>query len=110
MTLEEFSSLILQSVNFDSDHLDMFCYKNQIGRTVEISHPYADGSPSTHEVCIGDLSLREGASMTYIFDFGDWWEFNVQLEKIATDDLRTNYGAIIESYGEAPLQYPDWEE
>ncbi|MDJ0574740.1 MAG: plasmid pRiA4b ORF-3 family protein [Xenococcaceae cyanobacterium MO_234.B1] len=110
MTLEDLSSLILESVNFDSDHLDMFRYKNQIGRTVEISHPYADGFPSTHEVCIGDLPLREGASMIYIFDFGDWWEFNVQLEKIATDDLRTNYGAIIESYGEAPPQYPDWEE
>ena len=110
MTLEEFSSLILQSVNFDYDHLDMFRYKNQIGRTVEISHPYADGSPSTNEVCIGDLPLKEGASMTYIFDFGDWWEFNIQLEKIDTNDLRTNYGAIVESKGSAPLQYPNWEE
>ncbi|MDJ0591047.1 MAG: plasmid pRiA4b ORF-3 family protein [Pleurocapsa sp. MO_226.B13] len=110
MTLEEFSSLILQSVNFDSDHLDMFRYKNQIGRTVEISHPYADGSPSTHEVCIGDLPLREGTSMTYIFDFGDWWEFKIQLEKIDTNDLRTDYGAIVESRGSAPPQYPNWED
>ena len=110
MTLEEFSSLILQSVNFDSDHLDMFRYKNQVGRTVEISHPYADGSPSTNEVCLGDLPLREGASMTYIFDFGDWWEFNIQLEKIDTNDLRTDYGAIVESKGSAPLQYPKWED
>jgi hypothetical protein len=110
MTLEEFSSLILQSVNFDSDHLDMFRYKNQIGRTVEIAHPYADASPSTNEVRIGDLPLKEGASMTYIFDFGDWWEFNIQLEKIDTDDLRTDYGAIVESQGSAPLQYPDWED
>lgn len=110
MTLAEFSNLILQSVNFDCDHLDMFRYKNQIGRTVDISHPYADGYPSTDEVCIGDLPLQEGTSMTYIFDFGDWWEFNIQLEKIDTDDLRTDYGAIVESKGSAPPQYPDWED
>ncbi len=102
--------MILQSVNFDSDHLDRFSYKNQVGRTVEISHPYADSSPSTDEVRIGDLPLHEGASMTYIFDFGDWWEFNVQLEKIQTDDSRTNHKAILESHGEAPPQYPDWDE
>ncbi|WP_250121217.1 plasmid pRiA4b ORF-3 family protein [Chroococcidiopsis sp. CCMEE 29] len=110
MTLADLSSLILESVNFDSDHLDMFTYKNQIGRTVEISHPYADGSPSTTEVCIGDLPLSEGAAMTYVFDFGDWWEFNVQLEKIQSDDSRVNYGAIIESYGAVPPQYPDWDD
>ncbi len=110
MSLADLSSLILESVNFGSDHLDMFTYKNQIGCTVEISHPYADGSPSTNEVRIGDLPLSEGAAMTYVFDFGDWWEFNVQLEKSQTDDSRVNYGAIIESYGAAPPQYPDWDD
>ncbi len=110
MTLADLGSLILESVDFDSDHLDMFTYKNQIGRTVEVSHPYADGSPSTDEVRIGDLPLVEGFSMTYVFDFGDWWEFNVQLEKIQADESRSKDGAIIERYGEAPQQYPDWDE
>ena len=90
--------------------LDMFRYKNQVGRTVEVSHPYADGSPSTDEVRIGDLPLAEGASMAYIFDFGDWWEFDVQLEKVETDKARRNYQATIESYGAAPSQYPDWDD
>ncbi len=109
-TLADLSATILQSVDFDSDHLDMFRYKNQVGRTVEVSHPYADGSPSTDEVRIGDLPLTEGASMTYIFDFGDWWEFDVQLEKVETDNGRRNYQATIESYGAAPSQYPDWDD
>jgi hypothetical protein len=111
MSLADLSGLILESVDFDSDHLDMFRYKNQLGRTIEVSHPYADdGYLSTDEVNIGDLPLHEGSSMEYIFDFGDWWEFSVQLEKIETEDLRDNYGAIIESYGDAPPQYPDWDE
>ena len=110
MTLGTLSNLILTSVNFDCDHLDMFRYKNPLGRTIEITHPYADGYPSTDEVSIGELSLKEGATMTYIFDFGDWWEFDLKLEKIDTDDLKTDYGAIIESKGTAPEQYPDWDD
>ena len=47
--------------------------------------------------------------MEYIFDFGDWWEFQLQLEEINTDDLRPDYGEIIERKGKAPQQYPDWE-
>jgi hypothetical protein len=110
MSLADLSSLILESVDFDSDHLDMFRYKNQVGRIIEVSHPYADGSPSTNKVHIGDLPLREGDSLIYIFDFGDWWEFEVQLEKIEPDNLQTDYGAIIESHGKAPLQYPDYPD
>ena len=110
MTLGTLSNLILQSVNFDCDHLDMFRYKNPLGRTIEITHPYADGSPSTDEVSIGELSLKEGATMTYIFDFGDWWEFDLKLETIDPDEKRTDYGAIIESKGSAPEQYPNWED
>ena len=110
MTLDTLSRLILQSVNFDCDHLDMFRYKNPLGRTMEITHPYADGYLSTDEVSIGELSLKEGATMTYIFDFGDWWEFNLKLEKIDPDDKRTDYGAIIDSKGSAPEQYPSWED
>ncbi|MEM9273683.1 MAG: plasmid pRiA4b ORF-3 family protein [Cyanobacteria bacterium P01_F01_bin.143] len=110
MTLDTLSRLILESVDFDSDHLDMFRYKNQLGCTAEISHPYASGYPSTDEICIADLLLKEGDIMTYIFDFGDWWEFDLQLETIADNDLGADYGAVIESKGEAPAQYPDWEE
>ena len=109
MTLWDLSRLILRAVDFDDDHLDMFHYKNKFGRTIEVSHPYADGSQFTDEVEIGDLPLSKGALMEYIFDFGDWWEFQLQLEEIKTDDLRPDYGEIIASKGKAPQQYPDWE-
>lgn len=110
-TLADLSSVILESVEFDSDHLDEFIYKNASGRTVRISHPYADGSPSTDQVQIQDLQLPVGASMTYVFDFGDWWEFTVQLEKIDTNDTRINCRDILERRGESPEQYPEyWDE
>jgi hypothetical protein len=107
-TLADLSSLILESVEFDSDHLDEFTYKNAIGRVVRVSHPYADGSPSTDQVHIQDLQLPVGTSMTYVFDFGDWWEFTVQLEKIDVDDTRTDYSEILERRGKSPEQYPEY--
>jgi hypothetical protein len=107
MMLADLSSLILQSVDFDSDHLDLFRYRDAIGRTIEVSHPYADGSPSTDEVRVGDLPLAEGTSMLYIFDFGDWWEFDVQLETVQTNALQLDHATILESHGKAPLQYPN---
>jgi hypothetical protein len=109
-TLADLSQLILESVEFDSDHLDEFTYKNASGRTVRISHPYASGTPSTDQVQIQNLQLSVGATMLYVFDFGDWWEFAVQLEKIDAEDTRTGYTAILEQRGKAPEQYPNWDD
>ncbi len=109
MTLWDLSQLILLSVDFDCDHLDMFSYKNRLGRTVQIVHPYMNESPSTDEVKIADLPLEIGSVMEYLFDFGDNWEFQLQLEEIKSD-LRPGYGEIIASEGKAPEQYPDWED
>lgn len=108
-TLWDLSQLILQSVDFDADHLDMFSFKNQLGRTVRVAHPYMEESPSTDEMKIADLPLDVGSMMEYVFDFGDNWEFGVQLEEIQPE-IRSNYGEIIASKGKAPEQYPDWEE
>lgn len=110
LMLDDLAGLILNSVNFDFDHLDMFTYKNPMGRSIEITHLYADGSPSTNEVRVGDLQLPEGASVTYVFDFDDWWKFTVQLEKIKSDDPRSDYAEILESYGASPEQYPMWND
>jgi Plasmid pRiA4b ORF-3-like protein len=108
-TLADLSDLIQESVGFDADHLDMYEYKNRVGRSVKISHPYADGSLSTDQVQVGEVPIAVGTSMLYVFDFGDWWEFDVQLEKIEADDSRQNYTAILESHGASPQQYPDWK-
>jgi Plasmid pRiA4b ORF-3-like protein len=132
-TLANFSGWILESVEFDDDHLDLFTYNNEVGRAIEVLHPYADGDLQTDRVKIGDLPLTEGSVMKYLFDFGDCWEFEVQLEKIEEPEpesepdqgLQKNkkskrrksrsqkpLGEILEVFGEAPPQYgnddDDW--
>lgn len=109
-TLEDFADSIRESVDFDNDHLDVFMYENQYGRSIEVHHPYSSATPNTDLVEIGSLPLTIGASMKYIFDFGDNWEFKIELEDIQSDDTRINYAEILESHGKSPEQYPDWSD
>lgn len=138
-TLADLSSLILDSVDFDHDHLDQFTYQTPSGRTVEAVHPaYFDGFTfgdvelATNEVKIGRLPLLIGSTLEYLFDFGDQWEFLVQLESLESalepeppkgfakvkgkrnqkGRSKKAMGEILETHGEAPEQYgypdEDW--
>jgi hypothetical protein len=110
-TLDTLAGLILESIEFDSDHLDMFSFKNPMGRTIEVHNPFNDwqNGPFTDEVVIGDLPIKPGTSITYLFDFGDHWEFNVLLEEIQPGQPQRDSDKILERHGKAPEQYPSWD-
>lgn len=110
LTLDDLSGAILSAFDFDDDHLYQFSYRNRFGITERISHPVLEESPSTAEVAVGELPLQPGASMEYLFDFGDQWRFDVKLEEIAPADARIRKPKFLEQRGEAPSQYPDLDE
>ena len=110
LTLADLAESIRESVDFDDDHLDMFLYENQFGRSIKVYHPFSDSEPQTDTVQIGNLPISIGSSIKYIFDFGDWWEFKIELEQIQPDDTRIDYVKILEHFGDAPEQYPDWND
>ncbi|MCK4487201.1 MAG: plasmid pRiA4b ORF-3 family protein [Desulfobacterales bacterium] len=110
MDFDILSSTILNAFDFDHDHLYEFSYKNRMGILNRINHPYTDEPPFTDEVLIGDLALKPGTVITYLFDFGDMWEFDVKLERIDPLDHKMKKPVILETRGEAPEQYPTWDE
>jgi hypothetical protein len=55
------------------------------------------------------LGLYKGQKIYYLFDFGDMWEFELNLIKIDKNLPLPLRPIIIEEKGEAPLQYPIWE-
>jgi hypothetical protein len=60
---------------------------------------------------IDSLSLTKGKEFMYIFDYGDEHRFRVKVDSI--DDNADSTGAyprIVESVGDAPEQYPGWED
>jgi hypothetical protein len=110
MELDWLSSTILDAFDFDHDHLYSFIYKNRVGKEVHINHPYVQDAPFTDEVEVQEVPLRPGASMTFLFDFGDNWRFNVQLERIEPIDPKLKKPKVLGKHGEAPEQYPGWDE
>ncbi|MGH2562849.1 MAG: IS1096 element passenger TnpR family protein [Thermomicrobiales bacterium] len=47
----------------------------------------------------------------FLFDFGDEWHFGVQLVRTAeAADAKAHYPRVVASDGEAPPQYPDFDE
>lgn len=107
---EDLSSAILQAFDFDNDHLYRFTYKNRFGVPVGINHPYVEEPPFTSEVQVGEIGIKPGTAMTYLFDFGDHWEFELALEGIEPVDPKFGSPRILETRGEAPKQYSAWDD
>ncbi|BBD63099.1 hypothetical protein NIES2109_59490 (plasmid) [Nostoc sp. HK-01] len=111
-SLYDLSSIILESVNFDDDHLHEFSYKSRYGYTVTVNHPATEEQPFSDEFLIEDLSLslKVGHTIDYLFDYGDNWRFKVQLESIEPDNIEIKEPTILSFHGKAPEQYPSWDD
>jgi hypothetical protein len=110
LELDALAYAILGAYDFDSDHLYEFFYRNRFGAWESVKHPYIDEGPWTDETRVGDVPLRVGQTMTYLFDFGDNWRFDVTLERVDPVDAAVTGPKLLESRGEAPEQYPNWDE
>ena len=110
MTTGTLAEAIINAFEFTHDHLYQFSYRNPFGVETRINHPYLEEEPLTSEVLVGDVPLREGQSMIYLYDFGDQWEFDVTLERVDPADAAARDPIILDGRGEAPDQYPSWDE
>lgn len=110
LTLDNLAAAILNAYEFDFDHLWRFSYQTRFGWPMHVHHSYMDEGPWTDEELIGDLPLKAGERMVFLYDFGDNWEFDVALERIDPVDPDIQKPVVLESHGEAPEQYPSWED
>jgi hypothetical protein len=57
------------------------------------------------------LGLTPKQEFMYLFDYGDEWRFKVRVHAINENaDPDAEYPRLVESVGEAPEQYPAWDE
>jgi len=110
MTLEDLTDTILESFDFDKDHLYSYYYEDLFGRTIEINSPNSYEEPFTTEKQIGEIPLSIGSSMKFIFDFGDYWEFQILLEDIKQRSEKLEYPIVIDEFGKSPEQYISWDD
>lgn len=109
--LASFADTILNAFDFDYDHLYQFSYKSRFGYSIHVNHPYmSDEPPCADEVKVGDVAIKPGVAIEFLYDFGDNWLFQVLLERIEAADPAVRGPKLLESHGEAPEQYPDVED
>jgi hypothetical protein len=104
-TLDDLAAAILNAYRFDHDHLYYFAFETRQGTIRRYNHPYMDEGPWASEVRLGDLPLRLGQTLEFLYDFGDQWEFAVNLERITPVGDAPHEPQVIESKGRAPKQY-----
>jgi hypothetical protein len=109
--MDSLAGCIIRAFDFDGDHLYAFDLVVRDGRRMQVQHPYMeDADVFTDELAIRDLPLDEQQAMTFQYDFGANWEFNVTLEKIEPDGAKISKPTIVESHGRAPAEYEYDEE
>ena len=102
-TLEDFCLAVLNSIDFDFDHLYSF-YVN--GREYAGAPLYASGKERCR-VKLYSLGLRKGDRLTLVYDYGDSWEFTITVSDVL-DGTGTGI-KVTDSVGTVE-QYPDEED
>ena len=110
LPLDALAQAIVEAYDFDLDHLYQFSYRNRLGVKERICHPSLREPPWTDQVRVGDVPLRVGQSMVYLFDFGEGWQFDVTLERVDPPKASVRVPMLLDGRGDAPAQYPDWDE
>ncbi|MFT8318817.1 MAG: plasmid pRiA4b ORF-3 family protein [Sporolactobacillus sp.] len=102
-TLLDLHRMIQQAFSFDDDHLYAFFMD---GKKFGRQGYYAPGDnqdPHVDKIKLDALDLYEGQRFLYLFDYGDEWEFRIEVIKKVPGDPCDSL--ICESKGEAPDQY-----
>jgi hypothetical protein len=69
-----------------------------------------DAEEWTDEVTLGELRLPEGDAMTFHFDYGDDWRFQVKLERVDAERSKHKGAKVTAQGGEAPSQYESYDD
>lgn len=117
-SLANLASEILEAFNFDEDHAYGF-YSNirNIYKSEEIYELFTDieNCEDTPEakgvkgVLISEV-FKVKKKMVFLFDYGEDWMFLVECKKISDVNRKIKYPRVAEKVGEAPEQYPQFED
>lgn len=100
---------IQRAVSFDDDHLFSFTVgAGMMKRTYLPSEAMNRNTDLSVATLLGELDLRKGQKFSYLFDFGDMWEFDICVLEIREGEVEMP--EVIRAVGEAPEQYLCLEE
>ena len=112
-TLEQLHRSIFEAF----DRLDEHLYEFQFGKRpfdpdgptygVPDSQERKEGSEDARTTTLDDLDLKPNRVFGYLFDFGDEWFHQIQVERIEQAIPTVTYPRVIKRVGKSPPQYPE---
>ena len=114
-SLDTLCQVILESFNFDFDHLYDVTFMSTLGHRLTFNGaPVIDYAeyPSTSDITIGDLPIYIAHEMKFTYDYGDNWKFTIRLTEVIPltkkEESKPLKPKVIDKHGKAPKQYEDW--
>ncbi len=118
-SLYNFAKVITQAFGFQFDHCfgfyDTLKDKMNCKKAFELfldvgEEPTRKIAKGVKKVKISQAFKNIDEKMIFLFDYGDGWQFNVELKEIRNAEKWDLKPVILESIGKAPLQYPPCED
>ena len=109
-TLYRLHQAILNAFEFDDDHMHAFFMDNKRWSQSDcyVSSKSEPADRLTKRYSLQKAGVSKGKKFLYLFDFGDEWVF--QCKVLRELEEKTDIPGVLRSVGEAPAQYPDYDE
>jgi hypothetical protein len=103
-TLAEFHRVFQIVMGWEDYHLHEFRLgEERFGiPDPDIPHPSETDCTDDRTVLLSELLRAEGSEATYIYDFGDWWEHSLLLERTAEAEAGAMYPICTEGARRCP--------
>ena len=117
-SLYALAQAIVMSFDFDFDHAFGF-YSKLKGNIYDSPVQYElfvdmgeseSEARSVKRTRVDEAFPSSGTKMRFLFDYGDGWEFRVELVKRKPKEPKVKLPRLLVSAGKAPAQYPDPED
>jgi hypothetical protein len=118
-SLHDLAEAIVAAFDFDFDHAFGF-YSGLTPAKMMRQHPRYELFVDMGDAEPGVISVKRtrvsqafpgiGHTMILLYDYGDGWHFRVSLRETRTKVAKVRYPRVVATRGEAPAQYPDWDE
>lgn len=109
-TFDDLHMIIQTAFEFDNDNMYDFYTgaSHKTGKEFYSADPIGR-SDEYDELTIEDAEIYKGQQFIYLFDFGYMWKFKIKVMDFIENEESSLSPQIIESKGDSPQQYPNWD-
>jgi len=108
-TFYDLHHAILQCISFDTKHAASFFVSDDYWRKNDeitlLDEDLEDGVKLMKKVKISSTVLQPNQRYIYLYDKQALWSFNIEMIKLAPEDVHAQYPRCVKTVGQAPKQY-----